>query len=262
MPAQITSFANPQIKNVIALVKKSKARSAQGLFVVEGMKMFREMPPSWLYQAYVSETFEKGRFWQETREICSPLVVSDQVFASMSDTCAPQGILALVRQPAYSLEQLAGTDSRPFLLLLENLQDPGNLGTILRTAEAAGCAGVIMSRDTVDIYNPKVIRSTMGAVYRVPFLYAEDFGQTVIRLKEKGFSIYAAHLQGSVPFSQADYTVSCACMIGNEGKGLAEAAASLADRRIRIPMEGQAESLNAAVSAALIMYEAYRQKKT
>ena len=261
MPVQITSLSNPQSKKITAGQKKSKPRAAQGVFVTEGMKMVREMPPGWLYQAYVSESFEKGRFWQEVRQACSPVVVSDHVFAAMSDTCAPQGILALVRQPSLSLEQLTGSSSCPFFLLLENLQDPGNLGTILRTAEAAGCSGVIMSRDTVDIYNPKVIRSTMGAIYRVPFFYPEDFGETVRMLKTKGFSIFAAHLKGSVPFDQPDYTGPCACMIGNEGNGLTEAAASLADCRIRIPMEGQAESLNAAVSAALILYEAYRQKR-
>lgn len=261
MPAQITSTSNPQVKNVIALMKKSKARTEQGLFVVEGIKMFRELPAGWVDQVYVSENFEAAGPMGAVRNVCSPLVVSDRVFAAMADTCTPQGILALARQPSWEPEQMAVLSENPFFLILEQLQDPGNLGTILRTAEAAGCTGLIMSRDTVDIYNPKVIRSTMGAVYRVPFCYAGCLEETVAWLKEKGFMIYGAHLQGAVSFECPDYKIPCACMIGNEGNGLSESLASLAHQRIRIPMEGKAESLNAAVSAALIMYEAYRQRR-
>lgn len=261
MPAQITSTSNPQVKNVVALMKKSRARTEQGLFVVEGMKLFQELPAAWIAQVYVSEGFASDGPMDKVRKVCNPLVVSDRVFTAMADTCTPQGILALVRQPVWELEQMIGLAKSPFFLILEQLQDPGNLGTILRTAEAAGCTGIIMSRDTVDIYNPKVIRSTMGAVYRVPFFYADQLEQTVMRLREKGFLIYGAHLQGSVSFERPDYRVPCACMIGNEGNGLSDSLASLAHQRIRIPMEGKAESLNAAVSAALIMYEAYRQRR-
>ena len=261
MPAQITSTSNSQVKNVIALMKKSKARMEQGLFVVEGIKMFQELPDGWVDQVDVSESFEAAGSMDAVRKICDPLVVTDKVFAAMTDTCTPQGVLALVRQPVWELEQMISLSACPFFLILEQLQDPGNLGTILRTAEAAGCTGIVMSRDTVDIYNPKVIRSTMGAVYRVPFFYADRLEETVIRLREKGFMIYGAHLHGAVSFECPDYKVPCACMIGNEGNGLTEPLASLAHQRIRIPMEGKAESLNAAVSAALIMYEAYRQRR-
>lgn len=261
MTAQITSMSNPQVKKVTALVKKSGVRTEQKLFVVEGMKLFREMPESWLQQAYVSETFAGSGAMEEVERVCRPEVVSDQVFARMSDTCTPQGILALVRQPQYDLRTLTAGEDVPFFLFLENLQDPGNLGTILRTAEAAGCTAVIMSRDTVDIYNPKVIRSTMGAVYRVPFLYVERPAETVSWLRGRGIEIYAAHLKGALDFSCPDYRRPCACLIGNEGKGLTPALTALADQCIRIPMEGKAESLNAAVSAALIMYEVYRQRR-
>jgi len=269
----LTSTSNQQVKNITALTKKTKARQEQGLFVVEGMKMFREIPRGWLEKAYVSEAFASGETMGEVQGICTPEIVADRVFASMSDTCTPQGILALVRQPQRSLEGLlrkplegsgrpgvSSPQASPLLLLLENLQDPGNLGTILRTAEAAGCTGVIMSRGTVDIYNPKAIRSTMGAVYRVPFFYTDVLLDVVRELKEKGLGVYAAHLKGSVDFRKPDYRRPCAFIIGNEGRGLTEALAALADSRIRIPMAGQAESLNAAVSAALIMYEAQRQR--
>ena len=226
--------------------------------------MFLEAPEAQIKEVYLSgEAAEKAGEYPEVREKLKRTgyeTVAPGIFGKISDTLTPQGILCVMMRPEYRLEELLAIP-RPVFMVLENLQDPGNLGTILRTAEAAGCTGIVMSRDTVDIYNPKVIRSTMGAVYRVPFFYADRLEETVIRLREKGFMIYGAHLHGAVSFECPDYKVPCACMIGNEGNGLTEPLASLAHQRIRIPMEGKAESLNAAVSAALIMYEAYRQRR-
>ena len=157
--------------------------------------------------------------------------------------------------PEYSLSgMLAGDRAR--LLVLERLQDPGNLGTILRTAEAAGMNGVILSADSVDAFNPKVVRSTMGAILRVPFLYAENWTETLDALKATGVTLYAAHLQGSVPYTEPHYGERCAILIGNEANGLTDETTARADVRVRIPMEGQAESLNAAVAAAILMYRA------
>ena len=153
------------------------------------------------------------------------------------------------------------TDTLPLFLILENLQDPGNLGTIMRTAEGAGASGIIMSSDTVDIYNPKTIRSTMGSIYRVPFFYAEDIRETVRQIQQKGIGIYAAHLHGEKYYDEYDYRRPAAFLIGNEGNGLTEETAKLADTCIRIPMAGQLESLNAAVASALLMYEAARQRR-
>ena len=149
----------------------------------------------------------------------------------------------------------------PFLLILENLQDPGNLGTILRTAEGAGVTGVILSKGCVDLYNPKTIRSTMGSVYRVPTLYTEDLCQTVEVLKKHGICSYAAHLKGANFYDQENYQSGTAFLIGNEGNGLTEELTEKADTLIRIPMEGQLESLNAGVASAILMYEAYRQRR-
>ena len=168
----ITSTANQQVKNLIQLQKKGKVRKEQNVFVVEGAKMFREAPKDWIVKTYVSSEFLKkddasileGREYE---------VVEDRVFKTMSDTMTPQGILSVIRQPKYELKTLLDQKA-PHLMLLENLQDPGNLGTILRTAEGAGVTGILMSRETVDIFNPKTIRSTMGTNYRVPFLYVED----------------------------------------------------------------------------------------
>ena len=255
----ITSTSNQQIKNLLQLQKKSKVRKEQGIFVVEGVRMFREAPADWIIKTYVSQEFLK-------KEEASVLkgreyeIVEDRVFKTMSDTMTPQGILAVVKQPANSLETLLDAPA-PFFMVLENIQDPGNLGTILRTAEGAGVTGILMSRDTVDIFNPKTIRSTMGSVYRVPFLYVEDICETVRELKNKGICTYAAHLKGTGSYDEQDYTKGTAFLIGNEGNGLTDQLADLADTYIRIPMYGQLESLNAAVASAVLMYETQRQRR-
>lgn len=255
----IESTANKQVKNLIQLMKKSKVRRETGTFVVEGIRMFREVPAERLVQTYVSESFLER---DENRKLLEKLhyeVMTDKVFQAVSDTQTPQGILCIVRQMEYTLEAMMKKE-HPFLMVLENLQDPGNLGTIFRTAEGAGVDGIVMSRDTVDIYNPKTVRSTMGALYRMPFAYVEDVTQTIDTMKKKGIAVYAAHLKGQNNYYSEDYTGGCAFLIGNEGNGLTEKLAEQADTYIRIPMEGQVESLNAAVAAAILMYEVKRQR--
>ena len=162
-----------------------------------------------------------------------------------------------------TLEQAAGTkDGKPALLMiLEHLQDPGNLGTIIRAGEGAGVTGVIMDASTADIYNPKVIRSTMGSVLRVPFVYTEDLCGTLQWLKKQDVRLFAAHLKGKNSYEQENYCQSTGFLIGNEANGLSDEAASLADTYIRIPMAGRVESLNAAVAASVLMFEAARQRR-
>ena len=149
----------------------------------------------------------------------------------------------------------------PMFLVLEDLQDPGNLGTMLRTGEGAGISGVIMNQSTVDLFNPKTIRSTMGSIYRVPFFVTDDLEQTILELKSQGIKVYAAHLKGTLCYDEPDYRGPSAFLIGNEGNGLSDVVADCADTYIKIPMQGQVESLNAAISAALLMYETSRQRR-
>jgi TrmH family RNA methyltransferase len=144
---------------------------------------------------------------------------------------------------------------------LEDIQDPGNLGTIIRAGEGAGVSGIIMTQGTADIFNPKVIRSTMGSIYRVPFFVVESLGDVIETLKAKGISVYAAHLDESIDYDKADYTKPTAFLIGNEAKGLKRETADLATGYIKIPMAGQVESLNAAVATTILMYEAQRQRR-
>lgn len=255
----ITSTSNSQMKHIIQLNKKAKTRYEQRVFVVEGIKMQQEIPREQIQKIYVSESFLQNTKKLELLKGYSYEVVSDHVFQGISDTKTPQGILCLVRMPEYSLDDLLGENAH--LLILEDIQDPGNLGTMLRTGEGAGITGVIMSRGTVDIFHPKVIRSTMGSLFRVPFYIAEDLPGTIHTIKERGVVVYAAHLKGSVPYDKVEYTGPCGFLIGNEGNGLSGEIASLADTYIRIPMEGKVESLNAAIAAALLMYEVNRQRR-
>ena len=254
----ITSTSNQQMKNLTLLMKKAKARNEQGLFVVEGRRMAEEVPEEWLEKMYVSESFQKEN--EEFLSRFSYEVVSDTVFKAVSDTQTPQGILCLVKKPEYDLSRLLRGDTT-HLLVLESIQDPGNLGTMLRTGEGAGISGVIMNQTTVDLFNPKTIRSTMGSIYRMPFFVTKDLEETILELKKQGIRVYAAHLKGTMSYDEPDYKGPTAFMIGNEGNGLSDEIADLADTYIKIPMEGQVESLNAAISATLLMYEANRQRR-
>lgn len=261
----ITSTGNARIKAVVNMRQKAKARREADAFLAEGIKMFLEAPVERIREVYISESFscqEEG--WRSAIEEKLKKVpcetVSQEVFCKLSDTCSPQGILCILQGYHYEMCDLLKKEN-PLLLLLEDIQDPGNLGTMLRTGEGAGIDGVIMSRDTVDIYNPKTIRATMGSVYRVPFLYTDNLKQVMKRLQEKKIQIYAAHLKGEGFYDTWDYTGGCGFLIGNEGNGLKKETADLADHYMKIPMEGKVESLNAGVAAAVLMYEAARQRR-
>ncbi|MDD7389603.1 MAG: RNA methyltransferase [Lachnospiraceae bacterium] len=259
----ITSASNPRIRQVMQLQKKRKEREATGLFAAEGIRLFGEIPSGWLEQVFVSESFlerEDAQTILEQAENCEIFSVKDSVFAGMCDTRTPQGILAVAHRRDWTLQEILKLSDRPFFMMAENLQDPGNLGTILRTGEGAGITALILSKGTVDIYSPKVIRSTMGSLFRVPFLYIEDMAETAAFLRERGIMVYGAHLEGSVPYDEPDYTHPSAILIGNEGNGLTDRTAAVCSRKVRIPMEGAVESLNAAMSAGILMYEVHRQR--
>ena len=214
----ITSTSNEQIKKLIQLKEKSKVRKTTGTFTVEGKKMFVEIPAEDLVSVYVSETFlkENGELVKEKKY----QIVSDQVFKKISDTVTPQGIVAVVKQKSYSIDYIIEkrNKEKSCIVVLDRLQDPGNMGTIVRTGEAAGISGIIMSKDSADIYNPKVIRSTMGSIFRVPFAIVDDLAAAVDTLKDNGITTYAAHLKGEL-YNSGSLTKDCALLIGIEARG-------------------------------------------
>ncbi len=243
----ITSYNNSKLKTVRDLMEKARERKKAGAFVIEGIRMFSETPKELLKDVYVSESFH-----EEHGDI-EATVLSDQLFKRLSDTKSPQGILAVVKQPLHDYKSIL-EGNRGLFLILENIQDPGNLGTMLRTGEAAGVSLVVMDRGTADVFSPKVVRSTMGAVYRVPFIYCDDLITFVKGMQEKGIKVYAADLKGDRYYHEEKYAEKSAFLIGNEGNGLSREMLDLSDIRVKIPMKGKTESLNAAVAAALLMY--------
>ena len=275
----ISSKDNKRIKYIRGLLEKGNIRKKNHQFVVEGIKLVDEaleygkvlevVCAESLYNELISGDLSGNRLLAENdknitnyvKKGSSLLVVSDTVFKSMSETKTPQGILAVAEIPDYRLldkgflEQAYTKNGKIKLLVLEDTADPGNLGTIMRTAEAAGVTGVIMGKGTVDIFNPKVVRSTMGSIFRLPFTYVEDLKETIKELKKQGISFYATHLKGEKSYKDIKYSDRSAIIVGNEARGLSDEVADLADTYVLIPMQGKVESLNAAVAAALMMYE-------
>lgn len=266
----ITSTSNGRIRHLAELMTRSRTRDDESVFVCEGIRMFEEAPVRSIKEVYIEdkvydemeESFLKtpsnrlGRAFSKVRELegsgVSVEKVSDSVIKKLSDTKTPQGVIFVLEMIRHTYEDLGPGN----ILILENIQDPGNLGTMIRTAEGAGAGGVIMTKGTVDIYNPKTIRSTMGSMFRVPFIYTDDIGGIIDRLKKDGVKVYAASLEGRRYYDETDYEGRSAFLIGNEGNGLSEEICALADELIKIPMEGELESLNAAVSAAILIYNA------
>ncbi|MCR4597292.1 MAG: RNA methyltransferase, partial [Lachnospiraceae bacterium] len=235
----ISSVTNAAVKRIVLLQTRDKSRREEGLFIVEGVRMYMEVPEQRLDSVYVTESFldHAGQDVRDRLTRTGYELVSDDVMKKMSDTMTPQGVLCLVRYYEYTLEDILNRGS--MYMILDGLQDPGNLGTVFRTAEAAGAAGVIMSRGTVSIYNPKSIRSTMGTLFRMPFIYADDLCEVIADLKARGVSVYAAHLRGAEDYAECDYCGASAFVIGNEGAGVSDAVAEAADKCLYIPMEGE-----------------------
>lgn len=256
----ITSTSNPQVKKLLQLQKKSKVRNEEKIFLVEGLRMFAEVPEDRVEKVYISESLYNRKKHELNLQRFSTEILSDHVFQHVSDTKTPQGILCLVRQKNYEIDELLNVES-PHFIVLDNLQDPGNLGTIVRTAEGAGVTAVFLSKDCVDLYNPKTIRSTMGSIYRMPVVYVENLVELLQNFKRKGIKSYAAHLEGKNAYDKEDYQTGTAILIGNEGNGLRQEVSESADIWVQIPMQGQVESLNAAIAASILMFEVYRQRR-
>lgn len=259
----ISSSNNGQIKSMLKLLKSSKARKTENAFIVEGIKMFREAKElGVIKKAFVSE-----EFWEENKQDKTLFegvyydVVSSKVMKEISDTITPQGVVAIVEKITFDFKEiLAQPECR--LIFLEDLRDPGNLGTIIRTAEGAGITGIILSKESADVYNPKVVRSTMGSIFRIPHIYVEDFHSALKEAQSKNITLYATHLNGNQYFDEVEYSTKAGIIIGNEANGIKEETAEMADCLVKIPMCGKVESLNAAVASSIMMYELYRQIRT
>lgn len=260
----ISSTTNKQVKYVNALIKKSRTRREEDLFVAEGLRMCSEIPKERIRTLYISESFRKhpecAKLTQGVRHVEE---VTDEVFRALSDTQTPQGILALVKQYHYSLDEVAVTAAQTgkpaLLMVLERLQDPGNLGTIIRLADWFGIEHIFCSQGTVDVYNPKTIQATMGALARVKLYYCH-LPSLIASLGN--VPVYGTFLDGENMYGK-DLTSHGLIVMGNEGNGIGEEVAKLVNERLYIPnyppQRETSESLNVAVATAVICAEFRRR---
>ncbi|MGI6085303.1 MAG: TrmH family RNA methyltransferase [Acetivibrionales bacterium] len=257
---RITSMSNPIIKEVKSLRSKKGRKVAQAI-LLEGFRLVKDVLDSGAEIRYfiVSDSFcsKEELFLSQVSNIKS-VQVSDELFDRVNDTQSPQGIMAVAKLPMYDEREII--KSARWVIALENLQDPGNLGTIIRSADACGFDAVIMSKDSVDPYNPKVIRSTMGSLFHIPVITV-DIYKALEELKSRNILLAAAHTRDALPCWQTDMSGEVAIIIGNEGNGLSDRIIDIADKTIMIPMIGKAESLNASVAASMLIYECMRQRE-
>lgn len=257
----IQSKDNSLIKEIKKL-KNKRFRTLNSQFLVEGFRFVEEALISsfQVSQIFLNENcqdkwqnFNLDKLLQKSTKV---YLVKEQVFKQLSETENPQGIVAVVDKM-----KLTNTKNQGIYVLVDKVQDPGNLGTIIRSAHAAGASGIIVTKGTVDVYNEKTLRSTMGSIFNIPVIEDETLAFTK-ELKENNFKLIVSSLENSTSFYNIDMTQDLIIAIGNEGSGISEEIYSLGDIKVKIPMPGNAESLNAAVAASIMLFEAVRQKLT
>lgn len=248
MIKEITSSENKIYKQTRKLLNRSE-RYKTSLFVAEGQRIVEDaVAANAVEYIFVSQNYDGTVYDLPTYR------VSDKMFKDLSDTETTQGILAVCRMGVYNIEEIT-CDT---LLVSDGVSDPGNLGTLIRTAECSGVGGVVLLKGTVDPYSPKVVRSTMGSIFRVPLYFAQvqDIEQAL-----KEYSVVATVLDGSKDLYDVDFPEKVAVVVGNEAHGVSKEVADLSQIRVLIPMCGQSESLNASVAGSVVMYEIFRQKR-
>ena len=253
----ISSKDNDLIKHIRKL-KDKKYRDEYDEFIVEGLKMVEEaleekvkFKTIIICEEFLGDSIKQDLLYDLAKE--NVVYVTAKVFKLLTDVLTPQGILAVVEKNK-SNELNYKED---LFLILDNIQDPGNMGTIIRTADSVGLSQIIVQKNSVDCYNQKVVRSSMGAIYRVNIIESQDLGKTIKELKKHKIKIYATDLKTDKSIYDVDYKKS-AIIIGNEANGVSQEVLKLADERIKIPMKGKTESLNAAVATGIILYNAVR----
>ena len=275
----ITSPSNKIVKHIKSLhIKKNREKC--GEFIASGLRLVREASDVsfFVFSDTIARETKNSVKELDTFQSSKYFVVSDKIFRTLCDTENPQGIMAVVKIPkqqelSSSNSSISESSSKLKFIILDNLQDPGNVGTIIRTASAFGLDGVILSEDCVDVYNPKVVRSSMGSIFHIPLYRDVNIEQCTMSLKNTGCKVYAAHLDGESltgePIGDGSRGLSyqspvlshneagVSLIIGNEANGIRKSITQLADTLVKIPMPGTAESLNASVAAFILMYEMF-----
>jgi TrmH family RNA methyltransferase len=252
----IESKDNSLYKEVKKL-KDRKGRNKSSKYIIEGYRLIEEAFKANIAVEYIFFSGEE----EKVNEYIGTYVTKTKLYRLKEDllnelcsTEKPQGIVAVVGMKKLDMN-LEGS----FYLLCDKLQDPGNLGTIIRTAHAAGVDGIILTKGTVDVYNNKTIRSTMGSLFHIPIINDDDSYSITKRLIESGFSLLSTSLEGDKDFFKEDLTGKIIISVGNEGNGVSEEIYNLSDKKVKVPMPGGAESLNVAIATSVILYEKVRQ---
>lgn len=255
----IRSKDNLHIKEAKKL-KEKKYRIRRKEFIIEGFRFVKEAINSKFYisQIFLSEYFtnrEERFFLERNNKVKCPIYfVTDEILRSISCTENPQGIIAVVKNKELNIK-----DEKGFYILADRIQDPGNMGTIIRSAHASGALGIITTKGTVDVYNEKTLRATMGSIFYIPVIQDENL-EKVSSLRQMGFKLISSSLDSDINFYDMDLKGKIIIAIGNEGSGLGKDVKKISDIEVNIPMPGNAESLNAAVAASIMMFEVVRQK--
>lgn len=245
----ISSVRNPRVLTWKSLADR-KGREKADSFLVEGARMVQEALSSdfTVLAVLLREDFIPSFSIPDTVPVYT---LSGHVFSAVSDTRTPQGIAAVLSR---RLHPAKGTK----LVALDAVQDPGNVGTIIRTADAAGFDGVILSSECADVFSPKVLRSTMGSIFRMGFSFPPSLPEALRHCREEGFSVISSQLDGDPFYERTDVSPSFVLVVGNEGSGISEAVRAESTHHLKLPMRGGAESLNAAVAAGIMMYDLTR----
>lgn len=244
MNTLITSAKNEKVKSWRKLHKR-KGRKDANAFLIEGFHLIEE---AWKSNEEIVEIIaEESVELPDWSKVYPVELVTEQVFQQITQTLTPQGIAAVV-----AMKQVDNNEAKN-MILIDAVQDPGNLGTIIRTADAAGMDAVVLGRGTVDLYNDKVIRATQGSLFHIP-IYEADLIEEIAEIRENGFEIWATSLDGAVPYNKVTVPKKTAIILGNEGAGVDKELIEMADKRVVIPIYGKAESLNVGTAAAVLMY--------
>lgn len=267
MLQSITSAQNPKIKDFLALQEKSRLRREKGLFVVEGRRELLHCleagfsPRTIFVCEEILGAGEMEAVLGAAGEGCTVFSVSANVYDRMAYRSGTEGVTAIMQARNLRLEQLRFRNEEPLIVVVEAVEKPGNLGAILRSADAAGADAVIVCDPLTDLYNPNLIRASIGAVFSVPVVAASS-AETIEWLRSRGVTIYTAQLQDSSWYYDCDMKKATAIVMGTEATGLTGIWREAADRHIRIPMLGKLDSLNVSVSAAVLLFEAVRQRNS
>jgi len=260
---QITSSNNQYIKNLLRLQEKSRERKKQGVFIIEGkrevslaIKGNYEIENVLFYPALISLTKINEFFTSDEKLI----EISKEVYEKIAYRDSTEGIIAIARSKPLSLSDINFKTTTPLILVLESIEKPGNIGAMLRTADAANIDAVFIANPKTDLYNQNVIRSSVGCLFTNQIAVGTS-EEIIDFLQEKNINIYAATLQNSNMYADEDYTKASAIVVGTEATGLSEVWREKATQNINIPMQGEIDSMNVSVSAAIVLFEAKRQRK-